>query len=301
MTVGLAALGLPVRPESTEATAHAAPDAGGRRLGRLAARSLWDELVLYPKPGLVSLRDSGAHDDMDATTLVRSLFALRPWFVALAQAGARGAPLRELRAAGIRAERAMLGATGGINTHRGAIFVLGLLTAAAGSLAARGSFPTDERLRATLAARWGAELAIDWRPPHGRSHGSIVAARYGASGARGEALRGFPSVFEIALPALREALAKGATAERAALAALFALLAAVDDTNVLHRGGREGLAFVRQGARVFARNGGALDARAQARALALHRAFSVRRLSPGGCADLLAAALYVHALQTGAP
>src|SRR5262249_12246618 len=149
--------------------------------GRLAAKSLWDELALYPKPGLVSFSDSGAHADMDATTLSRSLFALRPWFVELATAGARGAGLLELRRLGIGAEQSMLAATGGINTHRGAIFVLGLLAAAAGSLAARKLLPTDERLRSTIAERWGAELAIDWRSADAPSHGLVVAARYGAS------------------------------------------------------------------------------------------------------------------------
>jgi triphosphoribosyl-dephospho-CoA synthase len=295
----LRGLGVPMRsvPLAT-ATVTLLQTVQGRRLGRLAARSLWHELALYPKPGLVSLRDRGAHEDMDAATFVRSLFALRPWFVELAEAGARRAPFAELRWLGIRAERAMLAATLGVNTHRGAIFTLGLLAAAAGSLVARSLFPADDGLRSTVVAQWGTDLATDWRPPNAPSHGSMMAARYGAAGARGQALRGFPAVFDIALPALRNAAARGAGPRRARLAAFFALLEGVEDTNVLYRGGPAGLAFVRDAARDFARSGGAFGTDAYARVVALHRAFIDRRLSPGGCADLLAAALFVDALQT---
>ena len=285
-----------MEPATASSTLLSAHDA--RRIGRLAARSLWHELVLYPKPGLVSLRDRGAHNDMDAAVFVRSLFALRPWFVELACAGARRAQFGELRSLGIRAERVMLAATLGANTHRGAIFTLGLLAAAAGSLSARCLFPTDDGLRSTLVAHWGADLAIEWRTADAPSHGSMMAARYGAGGARGQAIRGFPAVFDVALPALRNAVARGAGPQRARLAAFFALLESVEDTNVLYRGGRAGLAFVREEARDFARSGGPFARDAYARADALHRTFIDRRLSPGGCADLLAAALFVDAIQT---
>ena len=290
---------IPLRcvPPAT-ASATPLPADHARRVGRLAARSLWHELALYPKPGLVSLRDRGAHDDMDATAFVRSLLVLRPWFVELAEAGARRAKFVELRSLGICAERAMLAATRGVNTHRGAIFTFGLLVATAGALAARSLFPTDQALRSTLVAQWGADLATDWRAPNAPSHGSLMAARYGARGARGQALRGFPAVFEVALPALRGAAARGAGPRRARLAAFFALLESVEDTNVLYRGGPAGLAFVRDAARDFARCGGAFGADAYARALALHHVFIDRRLSPGGCADLLGAALFVDALQS---
>src|SRR3954463_4860094 len=107
-------------------------------IGRAAVRALYTELALSPKPGLVSPLDSGAHDDMDMTTFMRSLFALRGYFCAIAEAGAAGADFAELQALGLRAERRMLAATCGINTHRGAIFSLGLLAAAAGWLRAEG-------------------------------------------------------------------------------------------------------------------------------------------------------------------
>ena len=269
-----------------------------RSIGRAAVRSLWHELVLYPKPGLVSLHDAGAHDDMNADTFIRSLFALSRFFHDVTAAGAASARFETLRRLGVHAEAAMLAATRGLNTHRGAIFALGLLSAAVGRTVERGEAPSDAIVRRTLLACWGADLSCARQRPGNLSNGLVVARRYGASGARGEALRAFPSVFDFALPALRQALARGCDARRAQLSAFFALLAHVDDTNILHRGGAEGLAFVRRVAREFRDCGDVYASDAITRAEAIHREFVARGLSPGGCADLLAAALFVHDVQT---
>jgi len=100
-------------------------DAASLWIGKQAVRALHAELVLHPKPGLVSPLDSGAHDDMDAGTFLRSLFSLRRYFSAIAAAGAEAMPFPELQRLGIQAEARMLTATQGVNTHRGAIFCLG--------------------------------------------------------------------------------------------------------------------------------------------------------------------------------
>jgi triphosphoribosyl-dephospho-CoA synthase len=121
----------------SQTIAAAEPQARAHRIARLAVRSLYHELALYPKPGLVSLRDNGAHRDMDAATFVRSLFSLRGYFATIAAAGMRDAGLAELQQLGIAAESRMLQATRGINTHRGAIFTLGLLAAAGVAICAR--------------------------------------------------------------------------------------------------------------------------------------------------------------------
>ena len=268
-----------------------------RSIARLITLALWSELALYPKPGLVSLRDAGAHVDMDATTFVRSLFALRHHFVAIAAAGSRAAPFAELRELGIRAEFAMLAATDGVNTHRGAIFALGLLGAAAALASACGESMTDDTLRSTFVLQWGAAVDDFPRAHSTPSHGTEMTQRYGATGARGEARAGFPAIFEVALPALRAARRRGCDSRRARLAAFFALLENVEDTNILYRGGRAGLMHVRDSARSFGAAGGVDTPDAIARAEAIHRDFGVRGLSPGGCADLLAAALFVDSLQ----
>ena len=134
-------------------------------VARQAVRSLYAELRLYPKPGLVSMVDSGSHDDMDAVTFMRSLFSLRHYFRKICLAGYNDAAFAELKRLGIAAEADMLKATRGINTHRGAIFSLGLLCATAGRARAQGTPMTPPALRAAMLIRWGEELAMHAAPP----------------------------------------------------------------------------------------------------------------------------------------
>lgn len=266
----------------------------GIAVGRLAADCLKLEVGTYPKPGLVSHIDSGAHTDMDATLLARSADALAPWFGLLWEAGAAGSAMDRLRVIGIAAEDAMMAVTAGVNTHRGAIFGMGLLCTAAGF---RHAYAVPGSLGDIVVARWGMQILGG--PVPLRSHGATVARRYGAGGARVEAATGFRSIYDVALPALAEgrALALG-DEEAARVHCCMALIAAVDDTNLLHRGGADGLAFAQACARRFRDEGGVGTSDWRARAAAIHAAFVVRRLSAGGCADLLAMALFVE--QTGA-
>ena len=281
----------------------AMPPTAARRLkrafaldtARLAVGCLHAELALYPKPGLVSLLDNGSHRDMTAATFLRSLFALRHYFMLICQAGIDDAPFAVLKRLGIDAERRMLLATGGVNTHRGAIFSLGLLCAALGRAHALRTDGSASALRAVLLATWGADLAGHTQAAAGYSHGLRAAALHAAGGAREEGALGLPSVFEIGLPALRHTLGAGRDLRHARIDALFALMAHIGDTNVLHRGGRAGAYTVKLRARRFLASGGTADPDWQAAALACHRLFVRRRLSPGGAADLLAATCLVHA------
>ncbi|WP_246706272.1 triphosphoribosyl-dephospho-CoA synthase MdcB [Rhizobium leguminosarum] len=258
-----------------------------------AVRALHLEVDTYPKPGLVSPVDAGAHADMDAALLRHSANVLGPYFADLAAAGAAGAKMNRLRIIGIEAERAMLHATGGVNTHRGAIFGLGLLVAAAGF---RSSYGGTAELGRIVADRWGD--AILSGPVSLRSHGAEARRRYGAGGARMEAASGFPSVYDVALPALAEGelLAPGEP-EAARVHACFALIATIMDTNLLHRGGSAGLAFARGEAETFLAGGGVGAPQWQQKAVAAHVAFIARNLSPGGAADILAMALFVRAIE----
>ena len=285
--------------ESLPAQYCRAGERGCGAIARAAVRSLYDELSLYPKPGLVSMVDNGSHDDMDAATFMRSLFSLRRYFFRIAAAGAGGASFTELKQLGIAAERRMLAATGGVNTHRGAIFSMGMLCAAAGRCMALGLAPTPAAVRAALLQEWGAALAAH-AVAGGATHGLAVAARHGASGAREEAALGLPSVFAVALPALRQAHADTGCWERARIQALFALMAHVSDTNVYYRGGAAGAALVRGLAQRFLGRGGVGRADWLPYATACHRVFMRRRLSPGGAADLLAAACLLHRLDRDA-
>jgi triphosphoribosyl-dephospho-CoA synthase len=282
------------RAYPSEAQRPCIPDAGA--IAASAVHCLLLELETWPKPGLVSHIDPGSHDDMDADTFRVSVSAIEPYFHALAEAGACGCGMGRLRNIGLDAEAAMLVATSGVNTHRGAIFGMGLLCAAAGARAAARIDPTLW-LGATVSQLWGSSI-LDG-PVLLRSHGTRARRRFGAGGARMEAAQGFPSVYEVGLPALRRGARKAPDdAEAARVEVCFALIAALEDTNLLHRGGVPGLRFARRAARRFLDEGGVGRPGWRERARSVHKSFVSRWLSPGGSADLLAMTLFVNALES---
>lgn len=273
-----------------------------RALGRSAVAALYAELALEPKPGLVSLIDSGSHSDMDATTFLRSLFALRSYFASIAEAGADDAGWSELQALGIEAERRMLRATGGVNTHRGAIFLLGLLCASAGRLLGCGRGLTPAAIRAELQARWGGALAAHaGQRRHADSNGARAVRAHRLCSIADEAAAGFPVLFEHALPALQAARADGRTERAALVQALLAAMAGLDDTTLVHRGGIEGLRRVRAEAAGFLAAGGTALPDWRGRIAPLQAHCLARRLSPGGAADTLAAAWWLARVTARSP
>ena len=261
-------------------------------------RSLHAELVLAPKPGLVCPNDSGSHRDMAAATLYASLFSLRHYFQQIADEGGGRGSFAAMQVLGIAAEAQMMRATRGVNVHRGAIFALGLLVASACRVARRLEHITPGAVSETLRVNWGDDIRAGRRGT--TSHGDVVAARYGSGGAREQAACGYPAVFQLALPEFRAALENGLDRRRALLQPLFVLIAELDDTNLLYRGGMAGLAFAQGTAHRFLAAGGTSASGWEAEATAIRDAFVARNLSPGGSADLLAATWFVHSVS-GAP
>lgn len=276
----------------------AGPSTLAEDLADLAVAALVTEARLTPKPGLVDRRGPGAHQDMDVDLLERSAYALRPTFAALATAGANGTLDQDLRARlaliGRDGERVMLLATGGVNTHRGAIWALGLGVAVAARL--------DRDPATVLAGISRLTRYVDPALPGGptASNGAHSRKRYGVNGAIGAARHGFP-VAAAALGTLRVARSAGQSETHAQLSALLASIALLDDTCLLHRGGSAGLVLAQQDARRILEAGGPAT-RAGGRLLkTLDRELTVRGLSPGGSADMLALALFLDALLSGFP
>lgn len=263
----------------------------GARLGRLAIASLHAELACAPKPGLVTPFDPGSHTDMHAGSFLRSLFALRHYFRHVAQAGADDAPFAVLRAHGMAAEAAMLRATGGVNTHRGAIFSLGLLVAAAAACQRERGTAAPAETVCLAVQRWAPALALAPLDPN--SPGQRARAQHGITGVREQASAGYPLLRGIGVPVLRAALGAGLPREAALCHTLMHLIAHVDDLNLLHRGGAPGLAWARAQAAAFIGDGGAFATGWRARLHRLGDAFVARRLSPGGSADLLACSWFL--------
>jgi triphosphoribosyl-dephospho-CoA synthase len=262
-------------------------------IATLAVEALLQELETWPKPGLVSHIDSGSHADMDAALLRRSARCLRAYFEQLAAAGADEAGMAVLRQIGVAAEGTMLRTTGGINTHRGAIFGLGLLCAAAGTAEAASS---ERTLGDIVRKRWGTQIATP--ASQDTSHGAAAWRRYRVGGARAQAAGGFQHLYRVAWPALRRGrrLAAG-DEEGARVQCLFALMGSLDDTNLIHRGGPAGLLFARAIATDFIGRGGVGQSDWRAQALRAHHQMVAQRLSPGGSADLLAMTLLVDAFH----
>jgi triphosphoribosyl-dephospho-CoA synthase len=291
-------------------------------LGALATQAMIAEAELTPKPGLVDRRGSGAHSDLSLAVMRKSAFAIEPFIRLMAVQSMNQHPNPQLRATlaatGRAAERAMLQATDGSNTHKGAIWTLGLLAAAAAI-----NQPGRTKLDAAVIARTAAVIASfedldhEWtrRRPSAMagklrintnrdrlqlpSHGQIVAQRFGVTGARGEAMRGFPHIVELGLPMLRARRRAGVPEHIARLDALLAIMAELDDTCLLYRGGKEALQAAKEGATAVIDAGGAGSIRGQKHLYALDKRLLDLGVSPGGSADLLAGTLFLDAIEKG--
>ncbi|MFW3573199.1 triphosphoribosyl-dephospho-CoA synthase CitG [Kosakonia cowanii] len=258
----------------------------------LAARALRQELDLTPKPGLVDRANSGAHRDMDYALFLASIDAITPWFARFEQAGfdhahrPAAAQLRLIRPMGIACEQAMFAATDGVNTHKGGIFSLGLLSFAAGRLRGLGWQLSADALCNEVSAICRGLVA---RELAGRAQAITAGEKqfrdYGLTGARGEAEQGFITVRRAVLPFWQQE-----QGECRLHNALLRLMAVNRDSNLVSRGGLAGLRYVQDYAQQLLATGWERDDLRQ-----MDQALIARHLSPGGSADLLAVA-YVLAM-----
>lgn len=253
-------------------------------IGDMARKALFTELDLTPKPGLVDRHDSGAHTDMDHSLMARSIRAIAPFFSLMA-----AAPDSGLSRLGMDAEDAMLKATGGVNTYRGAIFSLGIACAAIHrAYCSRDLTPESVRRNITGIAQ---ALDAGKRP----SNGSEVSRKYGVPGALRCATEGYPQLFTDWLPSLKDT----AVGEHSLLRLLLLIMSGLEDTNVYHRAGREGAGFVKRSA-ADALNAiedgttGKSGPSAHSVLSSLNKEFTARNISPGGAADMLSLTLLIH-------
>lgn len=268
------------------------------------------EITCHPSPGLVNPFGTGSHADMNYLTFLASSSALAPWYAELAQAGADfdSEPdelLHVLRPHGMRAEAAMFRATGGVNTQKGLVFSLGLAVGAAGYVL-RTSYRPDAAGVRSAAMRAAAPLQDELRGLAGGERapvtgGERACALYGATGIRGEAIAGYPSVFDHALPTFTSLIDAGYGVNDCLVGALVSLFAVVDDTTVLARHGSEGLKYVQSQAREALRLGSVRTAAGRDKILEMDTVFAARRLNPGGCADLLAVSVFFYLLDRDIP
>lgn len=270
-----------------------------QRIGALCTLSLLLEVSATPKPGLVDRLGSGAHTDMDFSTFLASAAAIAPYFTACAQAGLAlpqvdGASLGRIRPLGMACEKAMLAATGGVNTHKGAIFSLGTICGAVGRLwRAEAPCRDPESILKECADMVSAAVEEDFTalsPDSARTAGERAYLERGFTGVRGEAAQGFPGVLHTALPVLESALKSGRSKNDAGVIALLYLIARGTDTNMVSRGGPERAKKAAEDCTQLLERSPLPEMEEIAR---LDQEFIRDNLSPGGCADLLAAAFFL--------
>lgn len=263
--------------------------------------ALIQEVNTTPKPGLVDRNNQGAHKDMGLRHFFSSANALRPYFCRFAEEGYLTQSLppqkafRIIREIGKDAERAMMEATGGVNTHKGAIFSLGLLCAAAGRLPPHRW--SAETLLDECAAMTKGIIASDFAnitSETAKTTGERLFAEYGITGVRGQAEAGFPAVRYIGLPAYKEAMKKGYSSNDAGSITLLHLIANTDDTNLIKRSGREQQTALQHRIADILKENPCPDTKT---ILGMDREFIQKNLSPGGCADLLAMIYFLEHIE----
>lgn len=264
-------------------------------LGKLAVYALLEEAKLSPKPALVDYFNSGAHKDLNIDIMISSANALLECFSEIANVAYLNEPSKELQEIisriGIKGEERMYQETKGVNTHKGAIFTLGLLVAAA-AINKPGTSTEEIVQTASLIASHFPE-----RNPETITNGYKVTEKFGVLGARGEAEAGFPHVLNYGLPTLEKSRKNHIPEIFARIDALLSIMSSLDDTCLLHRGGMEALLLTQKSAKEIIMLGG-ITTRSGRRAFdKLDSDLLELNASPGGSADLLAATLFLDKLN----
>ena len=252
-------------------------------VARLAVNALKQELDLTPKPGLVDTHDNGAHSDMDYSIMLKSIDALRPYFTKLAvMSYSDDVPsAAELQQLGIEAEKTMLNATGGVNTHRGALFSMGLAVVAACHVIAKGE-------TSDLINRWSNTVAsIASKMPGGNgTHGDTIRTEHQVMGAIDLARTGYSKLISNWLSFYRD----NRNDENVNYKTLLLIMSELDDTNVIHRVGFDKAQQVKLDARHLLENF-SIEALEQ-----MNESFITANISPGGAADMLSLTLFLSTL-----
>lgn len=269
-------------------------------IGQEALKAVLYEVSCFPKPGLVSPVSSGAHHDMDYFTFINSSVALAPFFSQFAKCGMSHLRpdeiLHNMRTIGIEAEKNMFEATGGVNTHKGMIFLMGIACAAAGYVSYHG-LPFNQlqtvikEMTRDLVSRdlgnLGAKKTL--------THGEKLYLMYNITGVRGEAEAGMPCVFEQGIPGYMAA--KHLDQNHRLINTLFKIMSCCEDTTILYRHSYDVLQLVKSDASDFLTLGGIETEKGKAFLHALEKRYSEARISPGGSADLLAVTVFICELE----
>lgn len=276
-----------------------------KRVEEACVAALLEEINTTPKPGLVDTSNNGAHKDMNYSTFIVSINAIGPYFSKFAQAGAElnkidNTALEQLRPLGLQCEKAMFKATKGVNTHKGAIFSLGVLAASAGYCKSNLGYITMENV-CRISEIIGKAALMDFEKKIDDeviTNGQRIFNKYGITGVRGEVASGFSSVRKYALPMMKKLFNDNKYKKNDIyIQVLLNLMCNVVDTNVIARKGLEAVEFVQCTAAEALRLGGAFTSEGRKKILELDKKYTRLNISPGGCADLLSVSIFLYSLD----
>lgn len=280
------------------------------QIASLAVQAILYESACSPSPGLVSRISSGAHKDMNYFTFLDSAAALISPLIYCAEAGLSGRSsqeiFRQVRLIGQRGERLMFQKTGGVNTHKGTLFLLGISCAAGGKiLQVKAPFSA---LRSVIQEMTEGLVERELRsrveelkmlPLTDLTHGERLFLTHNIEGVRGEAERGLPTVFNTALPFYKEN--QDLSLDQRLVQTLLFIMQFSEDTNVLHRHSCVTLSEVQARAKQILALGGVRTAEGNKAIAAMAEDFCRRQISPGGSADLLGVTVFMDLLENWLP
>lgn len=273
--------------------------------------ALFGEVYTTPKPGLVDLMDTGAHNDMDYHTFEQSTKAIVPYLAQMFDIGVEWIQSPEqlfqaIRPVGIQAEQAMLTATDGVNTHKGILFTMGILCASAGYCLQRQGTIHVGTILSTSRKMTEQCLCRELQQMKKRepcTHGEILYQAYGEEGIRGQARRGFPIIRQVSYPMMKRLSATMRHSVRrykqnvVNLHVLLAVMGELTDTNVLSRSNPQQAAWLRNEAQHILQLGGVQTTEGCNALMHCNEQCIRRNISPGGAADILAATLFLFLLE----
>lgn len=272
----------------------------------LAVRALLYEVMATPKPGLVDQHNTGSHRDMDIFTFETSALAVLPYFTEFVSFGTAGCAkqpeqlLEGIRPIGIQAEIAMRRATGGVNTHKGIIFSMGIICTALGWIYGNQT-PNSREALMNICKRISAPLLKELEEIKNKpaaTNGERLLRQYGVRGIRGEAADGFPTLFNVSVPRFYELINAGFSLNDAGIVTLVSIMAATEDTNLITRSSYEKAQEIRKMMKELV-SGHFEEKNYYVILEDLDARFIRDNLSPGGSADLLALTYFLYFYETG--
>lgn len=277
-----------------------------KTIAQYALESVLFEAAAAPKPGLVDRFNNGAHKDMNIFTFISSASSLSYHFFKLAEIGFLSAQegcesvLPRLRKTGLEAENDMFKATNGINTHKGAIFTMGLLCASAARIACNGQDLNAKNIcgeiKKITKGLCKRELeAINKAKKLTKGEKAFI--EHGLTGIRGEAESGFETILDVALPELLRLKALNISDNDAVCHTLINIIAHTNDTNIATRLNIEAMNYAKKAAQSFIKNYSPLKSGFLKALTELDNDFTKKNISPGGCADLAAGAWFLYRLK----